>query len=94
MTSTTVLAQAALDNAVVPPLWGLLTKFAYFAGLAAVMGSTIVHARVLRPAPAEPGVDADDRAALNRRSALIMAWSGVILLAALYPQLAGKARQQ
>jgi hypothetical protein len=31
MTSTTVLAQAALDNAVVPPLWRLLTKFAYFA---------------------------------------------------------------
>jgi copper transport protein len=69
-------AMAAVDSAVIPPLWRILTKFGYFAGLAAVMGSSTVHA---------------DRDVLRRRSARVMTWSGVVLLVALYPQLAGKA---
>lgn len=91
MTSISVLADAAVNQAVVPPLWRLLTKFGYFIGLAAVMGSTVVHVLALRPALNDVPAVAADRAALHRRSALVMAWSGVILLAALYPQLAGKA---
>jgi copper transport protein len=88
--STMVLAQS-IDTAVIPPLWRIVTKFGYFAGLAAVMGSTIVHARALRPALNDPSVDPADRETLDRRSARVMAWSGVVLLVALYPQLAGKA---
>jgi copper transport protein len=84
----TVLA-AAVDTDVIPPLWRLVTKFGYFAGLAAVMGSTLVHAAALRPALRD--ADPEDRSVLTRRSALVMAWSGVVLLVALYPQLAGKA---
>lgn len=80
---------AAVDTDVVPPLWRLVTKFGYFAGLAAVMGSTIVHRTAVRPALRD--ADPEDRSVLNGRSSLVMAWSGVVLLAALYPQLAGKA---
>ncbi len=76
---------------IVPPFWRLATKFGYFLGLAAVTGSTTVHALVLRPALRDPSVDPADREVLARRSARIMAWAGVVLLAALYPQLAGKA---
>jgi copper transport protein len=87
--STVHLAQSAVDSDVIPPLWRILTKFGYFAGLAAVMGSTIVHVAALRPAlRAASATDAD---VLRRRSARVMAWSGVVLLVALYPQLAGKA---
>ncbi|MEU8635335.1 DUF4149 domain-containing protein [Amycolatopsis sp. NPDC048633] len=85
---STILA-AAVDTDVVPPLWRLLTKFGYFAGLAAVMGSTLVHWTAVRPALRD--ADPADRTVLTRRSALVMAWSGVLLLAVLYPQLAGKA---
>jgi len=84
----TVLA-AAVDTDVIPPLWRLVTKFGYFAGLAAVMGSTLVHAVALRPALRD--ADPADRSVLKGRSSSVMAWSGVVLLVALYPQLAGKA---
>lgn len=80
---------ASVDSEVIPPLWRILTKFGYFAGLAAVMGSSIVHVAALRPALRE--ADPADRDVLRRRSARVMAWSGVVLLVALYPQLAGKA---
>jgi len=80
---------AAVDADVVPPLWRLVTKFGYFAGLAAVMGSTLVHWTAVRPALRD--ADPADRSVLTGRSTLVMAWSGVVLLAALYPQLAGKA---
>jgi len=80
---------ASVDSDVIPPLWRILTKFGYFAGLAAVMGSSIVHVAALRPALRE--ADPADRDVLRRRSARVMAWSGVVLLVALYPQLAGKA---
>jgi putative copper export protein len=82
-----MLIQASIDNAVIPPLWRILTKFAYFLGLAVVMGSSIVHVCALRPALRGSA----DRPVLERRSAYVMACSGVVLLLALYPQLAGKA---
>ena len=71
----------------IPPLWRIITKFGYFAGLAAVMGSAVVHTAVLRPVLRESA----DLDVLRRRSAKVMAWSGLVLLVALYPQLAGKA---
>jgi len=85
------LLAAAVDSDVIPPLWRILTKFGYFAGLAAVMGSSIVHVAALRPALRDESTSPSDRDALRRRSARVMAWSGVVLLVALYPQLAGKA---
>jgi copper transport protein len=89
MSATTILA--AVDSDVIPPLWRIVTKFGYFAGLAAVMGSTIVHVAAVRPALRDGTVEEADRAVLRRRSARVMAWSGVLLLVVLYPQLAGKA---
>lgn len=88
MSWSVIMAEAAVNSAAVPPLWRIVTKFAYFVGLAGVMGSAIVHVVAVRPAlrVAEPV----DRDVLNRRSAEVMAWSGVLLLVALYPQLAGK----
>lgn len=74
---------------VIPPLWRIVTKFGYFAGLAAVMGSTLVHWTAVRPALRDAGPA--DRSVLNGRSARVMAWSGLLLLVVLYPQLAGKA---
>jgi copper transport protein len=88
---TIVTALASVDSDVIPPLWRILTKFGYFAGLAAVMGSSIVHVAALRPALRDDSTDPADRDVLRRRSARTMAWSGVVLLVALYPQLAGKA---
>jgi len=82
---------ASVDTDVIPPLWRLLTKFGYFAGLAAVMGSSIVHIAAVRPALRDASTDPADREVLRRQSARVMAWAGVILLVALYPQLAGKA---
>jgi copper transport protein len=84
-------ALATVDSEVIPPLWRLVTKFGYFAGLAAVMGSSIVHVAAIRPALRDETTDPADRDVLRRRSARVMAWSGVVLLVALYPQLAGKA---
>ncbi len=89
--STLHYLAANVSSDIVPPFWRLATKFGYFLGLAAVTGSTMVHALVIRPALRDPATDPADREVLARRSARIMAWAGVILLAALYPQLAGKA---
>src|SRR5262245_36170388 len=55
------------------------------------MGSSIVHVTAIRPALRDQSTDPADRDVLRRRSARVMAWSGVVLLVALYPQLAGKA---
>jgi putative copper export protein len=73
-----------------PPAWRYLTKFTYFAGLAMVIGTTVVHSLVLRPALKAHGADPRDREILRRRSAIALAVAGLFFLAALYPQLAGK----
>lgn len=72
-----------------PSAWRYLTKFAYFAGFAMVIGTTVVHSTVLRPALA--GRDPRDAAVLRGRSAIALIVAGLFFLAALYPQVAGKA---
>ncbi|WP_426245437.1 CopD family protein [Nocardioides sp. LHG3406-4] len=87
---TASIMQAAVVEDFVPPLWRILTKFGFFAGLAAGMGPAVVHLAALRPALRDANTDPRDRAVLRRRSGLVMAWGGVVLLASLYPQLASK----
>jgi copper transport protein len=68
-----ILAAAAIDQEVIPPLWRILAKFAYFAGLAAVLGSTVVHVATVRSALRERSTDFADRELLQRRSAQVIA---------------------
>jgi len=74
-----------------PALWRLVTKFAFFGGVALTTGATVVYLAAVRPTVSSASTDPADRDVLTRRSALVMAWTGLILLAVLYPQLAGKA---
>jgi copper transport protein len=87
---TFILLQAAVVDDFVPPMWRIVTKFGFFAGLAAGMGPAVVHLAALRPALRDTNSNPGDRAVLRRRSRLVMAWGGVVLLASLYPQLASK----
>jgi hypothetical protein len=80
---------ASVDTDVIPPLWRIVTKVGYFAGLAAVMGSAIVHVATVSPALRDESTDPTDRDVLRRRSAAI----GVAVLAVV-PFLNGSAREQ
>jgi copper transport protein len=71
-----------------PPLWRILTKTAYFAGLCGAVGFTATHVAVVRPALRDPAHDPADRAVLRRRSETCMAWAGLLLLVTGYFQLA------
>lgn len=73
-----------------PPAWRYLTKFAYFAGLAMVIGTTVVHSLVLRPALKAHGAEPRDAEILRGRSGIALVGAGLVFLVALYPQLAGK----
>ncbi|MBB4895648.1 copper transport protein [Streptomyces olivoverticillatus] len=73
-----------------PPLWRVLTKSGYFMGLCGAIGFTLTYAAAVRPALRAPENDRGDVAALQRRTALSLAWAGVVLLVAGYFQLAAR----
>ncbi|MFI6003290.1 copper resistance D family protein [Streptomyces sp. NPDC051366] len=73
-----------------PPLWRILTKTGYFVGLSGAIGSTVTYAASVRPGLRTPESEADDVAALQRRTSVYLAWAGVVLLVAGYFQLAGR----
>ncbi len=94
MLSATVvhLADAPVPYAL-PQAWRYVTKFLYFAGFAAAFGAAVVHLLALRPALSgrrSAGASESDTAVLRNRSSLVLAWSGLLYLISLYPQLAGK----
>lgn len=83
MTVTSFLAEATATPYSLPALWRMVTKFAFFGGLAPATGATVVYLAAVRPAVSAASTDPADRDVLTRRSALVMAWTGLILLAVL-----------
>ncbi|MFE3184131.1 copper resistance D family protein [Streptomyces violascens] len=81
---------AASAGYTTPPLWRILTKSAYFAGLSGAIGATVTYAGTVRPALHTPGNEQGDIDVLRRRSATYLAWAGVVLLVTGYLQLAGR----
>ncbi|MER7465404.1 CopD family protein [Streptomyces sp. NPDC097981] len=81
---------AAAVGYTTPPLWRILTKTGYFVGLSGAIGSTVTYAVSVRPGLRAPESEADDVAALQRRTSAYLAWAGVVLLVAGYFQLAGR----
>ncbi|GAA2461837.1 copper resistance D family protein [Streptomyces mauvecolor] len=81
---------AASAGYTTPPLWRILTKSGYFAGLSGAIGATVTYAATIRPALRTPGNEQGDIDALRRRSATYLAWAGVVLLVTGYLQLAGR----
>lgn len=85
-----LLHLAAAAGYTTPPLWRILTKSAYFAGLCGAIGSTVTYVATVRPALRVPGHEDADIAALRRRTARYLAWAGVVLLVTGYFQLAAR----
>ncbi|RCH68974.1 hypothetical protein DT019_10095 [Streptomyces sp. SDr-06] len=81
---------AASAGYTTPPLWRILTKSGYFAGLSAAIGATVTYATTVRPALRAPGNARGDIDVLRRRTAAYLAWAGVVLLVSGYFQLAGR----
>ncbi|GHI41571.1 copper resistance D family protein [Streptomyces violascens] len=81
---------AASAGYTTPPLWRILTKSGYFAGLSGAIGATVTYAVTVRPALRTPGNEQGDIDVLRRRSATYLAWAGVVLLVTGYLQLAGR----
>ncbi|MFD9819130.1 copper resistance D family protein [Streptomyces violascens] len=81
---------AASAGYTTPPLWRILTKSGYFAGLSGAIGATVTYAATVRPALRTPGNEQSDIDVLRRRSATYLAWAGVVLLVTGYLQLAGR----
>ena len=73
-----------------PPLWQMLSLFGYFVGLSAAIGATVTYAAVVRPALRIPGNEGGDVETLRRRSAISLAWAGVLLAVTAYFQLAAR----
>uniref|UniRef100_A0AAU2UZ71 CopD family protein n=1 Tax=Streptomyces sp. NBC_00003 TaxID=2903608 RepID=A0AAU2UZ71_9ACTN len=81
---------AASAGYTTPPLWRILTKSGYFAGLSGAIGAAVTYAATVRPALRAPGNEQGDIDVLARRSATYLAWAGVALLVTGYLQLAGR----
>lgn len=81
---------AASAGYTTPPLWRILTKSGYFAGLSGAIGATVTYAATVRPALRAAGNEQGDIDVLARRSAKYLAWAGVALLVTGYLQLAGR----
>ncbi|MFE9401248.1 copper resistance D family protein [Streptomyces sp. NPDC006530] len=86
----TLVHLAASAGYTTPPLWRVLTKTGYFTGLSGAIGATVTYATTVRPALRTPGNERGDVDVLRRRTALYLAWSGVVLLVSGYFQLAGR----
>ncbi len=73
-----------------PTTWRALTKTGYFIGLTGSIGGLVTYAGTVRPALRGSSDTADDVAVLRHRSAICLAWSGVVLLVTGYFQLAAR----
>jgi copper transport protein len=76
-----------------PAWWRVLSEFAYFLAVASVIGGTLTYLAVVRPVlrATEMGIEAaSDVVVMRRRSATLLAWSGLALVVAAYVQLAGR----
>ncbi|MEU6233939.1 CopD family protein [Kitasatospora sp. NPDC047058] len=84
------LLAATTADYTVPQVWRILTKTGYFIGLSGTIGATVTYATTVRPALRAAEADPEDTAILRRRSAIHLAWAGVVLLVAGYFQLAAR----
>ncbi|MFF4650843.1 CopD family protein [Streptomyces sp. NPDC001380] len=84
------LAAASAAPDAVPPLWRILTRFGWFAGLSGALGATLAYAAAVRPGLRGGEAGAAATAALERRAARYLAWTGVVLPVAGYAQLAAR----
>lgn len=78
-----------------PAWWRVVTEFAFFLAVASVIGGTLTYLAVVRPVlrATEMGIEDADVIVMRRRSATLLAWSGLALVVAAYFQLAsGVAR--
>ncbi len=78
-----------------PAWWRVLSEFAYFLAVASVIGGTATYLAVVRPVlrAKEMAIEDADVVVMRRRSATLLAWSGLALVVAAYFQLAsGVAR--
>ncbi|WP_405779436.1 copper resistance D family protein [Streptomyces sp. NBC_00859] len=87
---TTLLLAADTAGYALPTAWRALTKTGYFIGLTGSIGGLITYAATVRPALRVATDTSDDVAVLRHRSAVCLAWSGVVLLVAGYFQLAAR----
>ncbi len=94
-----VMTDLPLELALVPPpaaswpaWWRVLSGFAYFLALASVIGGTLTYLAVVRPVlrAKEMGIEDADVVVMRRRSATVLASSGVALVVAAYLQLASR----
>lgn len=86
------LAPASQAVASWPAWWRVLSGFAYFATLASVIGGTLTYLVVVRPVlrATGTGIEDPDVVVMRRRSAMLLAWSGLALVVAAYFQLAAQ----
>lgn len=78
-----------------PAWWRVLSEFAYFVAVASVIGGTLTYLAVVRPVlrAKEMAIEDADVVVMRRRSATLLACSGLALVVAAYFQLAsGVAR--
>jgi copper transport protein len=75
-----------------PAWWRVLSELAYFVALAAVIGGALTYLAVVRPVlrAKAMGIQDADVVVMRRRSATLLAWSGLALVVAAYLQLAGR----
>jgi copper transport protein len=88
--SILVLAAVSPPAASWPPWWRVLSTFAYFLGLALVLGGTLTYLVVTRAGLRTSDVDDADAGVIRLRSATLLAWSGPVLVVAAYLQLTGR----
>ncbi|MGW3199727.1 copper resistance D family protein [Streptomyces sp. NPDC001118] len=87
---SSLLLAADTAGYTLPTTWRALTKTGYFIGLTGSIGGLVTHAATVRPALGGSTGAADDIAVLRHRSAICLAWSGVVLLVTGYFQLAAR----
>lgn len=85
-----VVVEAAEALYSYPQLWRILTKSCYFLSTGLAGGSVLFHTFVLRPALRQESAAGGDQGVLKQRSAWLLAFAGIALLLAGYPQFAGK----
>lgn len=88
--SLTLVAAVVEASDFIPPLWRVLTKSAYFGGVGFALGAVIVHLAAVRPSVLPTFAGPQDSEVMRGRSGATMGFAGLVLLAVLYPQLAGK----
>ncbi|MEU6460653.1 DUF4149 domain-containing protein [Streptomyces sp. NPDC046976] len=73
-----------------PETWRAVTRTGYFIGLTGSIGGLVTFATTVRPALRNASGAADDTSVLRHRSAVFLAWAGVVLLVTGYLQLAAR----